>query len=115
MLRSEPGFVCVGVAADGAETLQALPRAKPDVVLLDRRLGDEDGLWLCQELRAEPGAPQVVMYTAEPDGQLEDLARAAGACCVVEKTRPIDTLFDALRLAVRTDTGSSSAGRSAVA
>jgi DNA-binding NarL/FixJ family response regulator len=101
VLRAEPGFVCVGVAADGAEMMRAIPRTKPDVIVLDRRLGDEDGLRLCSELRAEAGAPQVVMYTAEPDGDLETAARDAGACCVVEKATAIDALFNALRLAVR--------------
>jgi DNA-binding NarL/FixJ family response regulator len=113
VLRAEPGFVCVGVAADGAQMMRAIPRTHPDVVVLDRRLGDEDGLRLCGELRAQPGAPQVVMYTAEPGDDLETSARNAGACCVVEKATAIDALFDALRLAVRA--AAPAAGRSAVA
>jgi DNA-binding NarL/FixJ family response regulator len=101
VLRSEPGFVCVAVAADGAEMARALRRTAPDVVVLDRRLGDEDGLALCATLRSEPDAPEVVIYTADDSPDMDRRARAAGACGAVAKERDIGELFDALRLAVR--------------
>lgn len=108
VLRAEPGFSCVGVAADGDELMLALRRSRPDVVVLDRHLGDEDGLELCSLVRAEPAAPEIVIYTADPDAALREHAAAAGACGVVVKDADVDRLFDALRLAVR-------AGRSAPA
>jgi DNA-binding NarL/FixJ family response regulator len=101
VLRAEPGFVCVGVAADGAAMEQALRRTAPDVVVLDRHLGDEDGLALCADVRAATGAPEVVLYTADWDPDLDARARAAGASGAVAKERAVDELFDALRLAVR--------------
>jgi len=101
VLRAEPGFVAVGAAADGDETLRLVRRTRPDVVVLDRRLGDEDGLTVCRMLRAEPDAPQVVLYTAADDESAEDGARAAGAFAVVGKNADIGALFDALRLAAR--------------
>ena len=79
VLRSEPGFVCVGTAGDGHELLAALRRARPDVVLLDVRLNDEDGLALCRTVRAETAPPQVVLYTASVDEDLVVGAAAAGA------------------------------------
>ena len=101
VLRAEPGFVCVGTAGDGHELLAVLRRTRPDVVLLDWRLGGEDGVALCRTLRAEPAPPEVVLYTAAADEELEAEARQAGAHAVVEKSAVIDDLFDALRLAVR--------------
>jgi DNA-binding NarL/FixJ family response regulator len=101
VLRTEPGFVCVGTAADGHELRAALRHTRPDVVLLDWRLGEEDGVALCRKLRAEPASPEVVLYTATADTGLDDQARDAGAHAVVEKSADIDELFDALRLAVR--------------
>jgi DNA-binding NarL/FixJ family response regulator len=101
VLRSEPGFVCVGTAGDGHELVAMLRRTRPDVVLLDWRLGEEDGVTLCRMLRAEPAPPEVVLYTANADGDLHVAAEAAGAHAVVEKGANIDELFDALRLAVR--------------
>ena len=77
-------------------------RTRPDVVILDRRLGDEDGLVLCRALRADDDAPEVVVYTADAVGpDLDERARAAGACGVVEKATAIDELFDAVKLAAR--------------
>jgi DNA-binding NarL/FixJ family response regulator len=101
VLRSEPGFVCVGTAGDGHELVAMLRRTRPDVVLLDWRLGEEDGVTLCRMLRAEPAPPEVVLYTANADGDLHVAAEEAGAHAVVEKGANIDELFDALRLAVR--------------
>jgi DNA-binding NarL/FixJ family response regulator len=101
VLRSEPGFVCVGTAGDGHELLAALRRTRPDVVVLDWRLAGEDGLALCRTVRAETAPPQVVLYTASVDEDLMVAAAGAGAHAVVEKGADIDELFDALRLAVR--------------
>jgi DNA-binding NarL/FixJ family response regulator len=101
VLRAEPGFVCVGTAADGHELLRVLRRTRPDVVVLDRRLGDEDGLALSLVVRAEPAPADVVIYTANPEPELDLLAREAGAYAVVEKGADVDELFDALRLAIR--------------
>jgi DNA-binding NarL/FixJ family response regulator len=101
VLRAEPGFTCVGTAAGSDELWPLLRRTRPHVVLLDRRLGDEDGVEICRELRGEPAAPAVVLFTAERSGDLEPLARAAGAAAVVDKSADPALLFDQLRLAAR--------------
>jgi DNA-binding NarL/FixJ family response regulator len=100
VLRSEPGFACVGAAADRDELLVLLRRTRPNVVVLDRRLGAADGLALCREIRSGALAPEVVIYTASNDTTEDDAARA-GACGVIIKTRPVEDLFDAVRLAAR--------------
>ena len=102
VLRAEPGFVPVGAAANAHEALRLVRRTRPDVVVVDRRLGDEDGLALCRALRAEPAPAQVVLYTAaarEPG--LDRAAGEAGVFQVVDKADDLAALFDALRLAVR--------------
>jgi DNA-binding NarL/FixJ family response regulator len=102
VLRAEPGFVPVGAAADSHEALRLVRRTRPDVVVLDRRLGDEDGLALGRLLRAEPAPPQVVLYTAaarEPG--LARSATEAGVFRIVDKADDVGTLFDTVRLAAR--------------
>jgi DNA-binding NarL/FixJ family response regulator len=101
VLRAEPGFVCVGVAADGPAMTEAMRRNAPDVIVLDRRLGVEDGLALCAAVRERAGAPEVVIYTADDSPDMAARARAAGASGVVAKERDVGELFDALRMAVR--------------
>ncbi len=101
VLRSEPGFRCVGTA-DSAEAMWPLVRtAQPDVVLLDVRLGGDDGIALCRTLRAEAGAPAVVMLTADPGDATAGAAAAAGATATLDKAVDLDDLLDALRLATR--------------
>jgi DNA-binding NarL/FixJ family response regulator len=109
VLRAEPGFVCVGGAEDGAAMWALLRRARPDVVILDHRLGDEDGVELCRALRDEPEPPSVLLYTADPTPALERAAVAAGASGLVDKAVDVDALFDAIRVAGRRAEGGSSA------
>jgi DNA-binding NarL/FixJ family response regulator len=108
VLRAEPGFRCVGGAEDGASMWTLIRRAQPDVVVLDHRLGDEDGIQLCTDIRAEADAPAVLLYTADPSPAVERAARAAGASGLVDKAIDVDTLFDAIRVAGRRQEGGSS-------
>jgi DNA-binding NarL/FixJ family response regulator len=108
VLRAEPGFRCVGGAADGSEMWTLLRRGRPDVVVLDHRLGDEDGIQLCLQIReAERNAPAVLLYTADPSPAVERSAVAAGAHGIVDKAVDVGVLFDAIRVAGRRP-GSSS-------
>lgn len=96
LLRMEPGFACTGTAADAAEFWPLLRRTEPDVVLLDRQLPDADGVDVARDIAAEPYAPAVVLYTADPSG-----TDGAPVVAVVDKASGPDPLFDALRLAAR--------------
>jgi len=108
VLRSEPGFRCVGGAEDGAAMWVLLRRGRPDVVVLDHRLGEEDGIELCAALRAEPDPPSVLLYTADPNPGLEAAALAAGAAGLVDKAIDVAVLFDAIRVAGRREGGAAS-------
>jgi DNA-binding NarL/FixJ family response regulator len=101
ILRTEPGLVPVGAAEDGPGLWTLLRRMEPDVVVLDRHLGPEDGLQLCAAVRADPEAPAVVMYTVDPSEALREEALAAGAAAIVDKAASPSVLFDALRVAGR--------------
>jgi DNA-binding NarL/FixJ family response regulator len=101
VLRAEPGFACVGTAGDGNDLQQIVRRTRPDVVVLDRRLGAQDGLDLCRVLRAEVSPPEIVLYTATADAALARAGAEAGAHSVIEKGANVAELFDALRLASR--------------
>ena len=53
----------VSLAPDGGTMLKMLDSARPDLVILDVMLPDEDGLSLCRRIRAESDLP-VIMLTA---------------------------------------------------
>ncbi|HYF25875.1 MAG TPA: response regulator transcription factor [Baekduia sp.] len=102
VLRSEPGFRCLGAAASADAMWPLVRRHRPDVVVLDVRLGKDDGISLCRELRAEPEAPAVVILTADADPSTVGAATAAGASATLDKATPLDVLLDAVRVATRT-------------
>jgi len=62
-LEREPDFDLVGEAEDGATAATALSELKPDVVFLDIRIPEIDGMALAERLAAED-APIVVFVTA---------------------------------------------------
>lgn len=101
VLRAEPGFRCVGAAADGETMWRLLRRTRPDVVVLDHRLGSEDGVELCRTLRTEPVPPAILLYTADPTAELRAEAIEAGAAGLVDKAVNVEVLFDAIRVAGR--------------
>ena len=101
LLRAEPGFVPVGTAAGSHDAQELLAREQPDVVLLELRLLEGDGIALCRRIKSERPETRVVVYTASPDAEVELLARVAGADGLVDKAAPPGELFEAIRLVAR--------------
>jgi DNA-binding NarL/FixJ family response regulator len=101
LLRTEPGLVPVGAANGAHDGVELVERLGPDVVLLEHHLSEGDGLSLCRRLKALPGAPRVVLYTADPDATLPLIARVAGADGLVDKAANPQQLFEAVRVVGR--------------
>jgi DNA-binding NarL/FixJ family response regulator len=101
LLRTEPGLVPVGTATGAHDGFALIERLSPSVVLLEQHLLDGDGLSLCRRLKALPRPPRVILYTADPDGDLVLLARVACADGLVDKAAPPEELFEAIRLVAR--------------
>ena len=81
--------------------LVMLLRGEPDVLLLEHRLLDGDGIALCRRAKAELPAMRVVLYTAQPDDEVQLLARVCGADGLVDKAAPPAELFESIRLVAR--------------
>src|ERR1700742_2200620 len=86
MLRTEPGLVPVGAAAGAGDGLELIDRQRPDVVLLEPKLLDGDGLAVCRRVRSLEHPAHVVLYSGEDDPTLLVTARVAGADGLVSKT-----------------------------
>jgi two-component system response regulator DevR len=69
----------IGEAGTGAETLRLAAAHRPDVVLLDLRMPDLDGLEVCRRLKSEPPSPAVLFLTSYADDQTILAAIEAGA------------------------------------
>ena len=101
LLRAEPGLVPVGTAHEAQGGADLVLRQRPEVVLVELHLPDGDGLALTRRLRALDPAPQVIIYTAEPEPALGLLARVAGAAGVIDKEAEPTELFEAVRVVAR--------------
>jgi len=69
ILRDTP-FEVVGTAASGAEVLEAVPRLRPDILLLDVRMPDQGGLDVLRTLRSRGDERNVVLLTASLTDEL---------------------------------------------
>jgi DNA-binding NarL/FixJ family response regulator len=99
MLADEPGIEPAGAAAsagDAHEVWRGSDR-RPDVVLVDYHLPDEDGLSLCLWLKSADPAPAVVIYSAFADEALALPAMVAGADGLVAKSSDPAEVSDVLR------------------
>jgi len=63
MLEAD-GYEVVGEAADGTSAIDATRELQPDLVLLDIRLPDVDGLQVAERLAANGAAPAIVLTSS---------------------------------------------------
>jgi DNA-binding NarL/FixJ family response regulator len=98
MILSADGIDVVGEAADGRQAVDAARAHRPDVVLLDIRMPELDGLEAARRILAEPDAPRVIMLTTfDLDEYVYD-ALAAGASGFLLKDVTPEHLAAAVRL-----------------
>lgn len=104
ILDAEPDMEVVGEAATGAEAVPLVRSLTPDVVLMDVRMPEIDGIAATgQILRTMPDPPRIVVVTTfENDSYVYDALRA-GACGFLLKRADPDELIGAVRLVARGD------------
>ncbi|MFF5923966.1 response regulator [Streptomyces flavochromogenes] len=100
MLGGAEDLEIVGEGADGREVPELVTRFAPDVVLMDIRMPHVDGLTATERLRAEPGAPEVVVLTTfHADEQVLRALRAGAAGFVLKDTPPAEIVAAVRRVA----------------
>jgi two-component system response regulator DevR len=96
LLGACPEFEIAGEAASVAETLEAVERLKPDLVLLDVRLADGSGIEACRRLQRLEADPKVLVLTSYADDDLVFDAITAGADGYLLKEIHGDNLIQAI-------------------
>jgi DNA-binding NarL/FixJ family response regulator len=99
VLDDEPDMVSVGLAQNLAQARARVTTETPDVLLLDRRLPDGDGVSAIPELRAIRPSMNVVVLTAADNDHVLVQAIEAGAAGFVSKTRGLGEVTAAVRAA----------------
>lgn len=67
LTKLNSSYVLAGKAADGLEGLEVIRKEKPDVILMDIRMPDMDGLTMLEQLRKEGIASKAVVLSAYSD------------------------------------------------
>jgi DNA-binding NarL/FixJ family response regulator len=98
LLDIQPGIAVVGTAADGREAVERAVALAPDVVLMDVRMPELDGVAAVRVLRERAPGCRVVMLTTFDDEEYVLAALRAGATGYLLKDLPVKELAEAVRL-----------------
>jgi DNA-binding NarL/FixJ family response regulator len=97
IVRNEPDMIIVAEAASGQEAVQLFRLHRPDIVLMDLRLPDINGIDTLSAIRAEfPDARVIMLTTFEGDAEVQR-AMAAGARGYLLKNMPRKSIVDVIR------------------
>jgi DNA-binding NarL/FixJ family response regulator len=88
MLAGAAQIDVVGEADDGRGVLGAVDKHRPDVVLMDIRMPQLDGIEATKLLRAQPSPPEVIVLTTFDADELVLRALRAGAAGFLLKDTP---------------------------
>ena len=89
VLASDPAIEVVGEAADGRAAVHRARRDAPDVVLMDVRMPDLDGIAATERLLTEAdGVRVVILTTFEQDDYIFGALRAGASGFLLKRTRP---------------------------
>jgi DNA-binding NarL/FixJ family response regulator len=100
LLDAEDDIAVVGEASNGHEAISLVRAKKPDVVLMDIRMPELDGLSATREVAADArlsGVRIVILTTFELDEYVFEALRSGASGFLVKDTEPVD-LLAAVRL-----------------
>ena len=99
-LERAGGFDVVGEAVNGGQVLPLIRRLQPDLLLLDLRMPQMDGLTCLTKIRKEFPDMKVAMLSVSQDPELIQTALKRGANAYIVKSIDPDDLAGALRQAL---------------
>jgi len=103
ILSSAEDLEVVGEADDGARAVAAVREHRPDVVLMDIRMAQMDGITATAALRRLDAPPQVIVLTTfQADEQVMSALRAGASGFLVKDTPPAE-IINAVRLVASGD------------
>jgi DNA-binding NarL/FixJ family response regulator len=105
LLEADPELTVVGEAVDGRQAVSLARRERADVVLMDIRMPEMDGLEATKLIAADDdlaGVKVIILTTFETDEYVFQAIRAGASGFLVKDTEPAD-LLQAIRIVARGD------------
>jgi DNA-binding NarL/FixJ family response regulator len=97
MLNRQEDFDVVGEAKDGVEAVSKTKELAPDVVLMDLRMPELDGVEAIHQIKAARPNTHVIILTTYSDDEYIFRGIEAGARAYLLKDAPREELFKAIR------------------
>ena len=97
VLTAEPDIEVVGEAADGGAAVGVVERTAPDVVLMDVRMPEVDGIEGARRVLAQSPDVKVVVLTTFDEDEYVEAALRAGVSGFLLKVAPPERLIEAVR------------------
>ena len=95
LLEAEPDIEIVGEAGTGSEAVSVVSATRPDVVLMDIRMPDGDGLWATEQIVQKSDLKDthiVIVTTFELDEYVGRAIRAGASGFLVKDTEPVELI-----------------------
>ena len=97
LFNRTPGFQCVCTCATVSEALKKIPKAMPDVVLMDIQLPDATGVECTAKIKELLPAVHIVIVTVYDDSERIFQALRAGACGYLLKRSQPENIINAVQ------------------
>ncbi len=104
ILSSDPEIEVVGLAHDGAEAVEKIPQARPDLVLMDLKMPGVNGIQATREITKKHPEVRVLVLTTFGDDEWVFDAIRSGASGYLLKGTPRKELIEAVKGTIRGDT-----------
>jgi len=86
------GFEVVAQAASGSQAVDMAAEADPDVIVMDYKMPEMDGLTAARQIRSNRPTQPIILYTAYPDAALAAEAKEAGVAVTLGKVEGLNQL-----------------------
>ncbi len=97
LLAAEPDIEVVGEASGGHAAVALSRQLLPDVVVMDMRMRDGDGIEATRTMHAELPEVRVIGLSMFDEVEQPAMMREAGAVAYISKIAPSETLMSAIR------------------